>query len=74
MLFVVFNNLRMVWSKKLLIAASGGSSPLLNVDDNAGRGTPLAVQFIVVGLPSETVCFLGKTSTTGKAYSKITMY
>ena len=59
MIFDVFNNLRMDWSEKLLIAACDGSSPLSNVQDNAGRGTPLAVQFIVVGLPSRTVWFLG---------------
>ena len=74
MLFDVFNNLRMDWSEKLLIAASCGSSPLSNVHDNVGGGTPLAVQLIVVGLPSRTVWFLGQTLTTGKSYSKIKIY
>ena len=74
MLFDVSNNWRMDWSEELLIAAPGGSSPLLNVHDNAGRGTPLAVQFITVGLPSRTVWFLGWTSTTGKASLNIRIY
>ena len=64
----------MNWSEKLLIAASGGRSPSSNVHDNAGRGTPLAVQFITVVRPSRTVWFLGYTSTTGKANSKIKIY
>ena len=60
----------MDWSEKLMIAASGGSSPSSNVHDNDGRGIPLAVQFITVVRPSRAVWFLGYTSTTGKANSK----
>ena len=59
MLFDVFDNWRMDRSEKFLIAAFGGGSPLLNVHDNAGRGIPLAVQVITVGLLSRTVWFLG---------------
>jgi len=57
--FDVFDNTRMDWLEKFLIAESGGSAPLSNVHDIAGLGTPLAVQFIVVDLPSETVWCLG---------------
>ena len=71
MLSDVFDKWRVDWSEKFQTAASGGSSPFSNVHDNTGRGIPLAVQFIIVGLPSRTVWFLGWTSTTGKANSKI---
>ena len=74
MLFDVFDNWRIDWSDKFLIAASGGSSPPSNVHDNTGRGIPLAAQFITVGLPSRTVWFLGYTSATGKANSKLKIY
>ena len=57
--FDVFDNTRMDWLEKFLITEPGGSSPLSNVHDITGLGTPLAVQFIVVGLPSRTVWCLG---------------
>ena len=59
MLLDVFDNWRIDWLDKFLVAAAGGSSPSLNVHDNTGGGIPLAVQFITVGLPSRTVWFLG---------------
>ena len=69
--FDVLDNTRMDWLEKFLITKSGGSSPLSNVHDIAGQGTHLAVQLIVVGLPSGTVWCLGYISTSGQANSKI---
>ena len=59
MLFDVFDNWRMDCSEKFLISAIGGGFTLLNVHDNAGRGIPVAVQFITVVVPPRTVWFLG---------------
>ena len=52
MRFDVFENVRVETPGDFLIVASGESSPLLNVHDIAGRGTPLAMQVITVSPPS----------------------
>ena len=57
--FDVFDNTRIEWLEKFLIAESGRSSPLSNVHDIAGRGIPLAVQLIFADSPSKTVWCLG---------------
>ena len=73
MRFDVVDNRRMDWPREFLIVArgGGGSSPLSNVHDIAGLGTPLALQFMKANVPSRTVWFLGSISTTGKTNLRI---
>ena len=57
-----------------LTVASEGRTPFSKLQLTVGFGTPVALQLILVVLPSRTVWFLGKTSTWGAAKGDKNIY
>ena len=59
--FAVFGNWSSDPSSVSFTSATEGRSPSLKIQDSVGFGTPVALQLMLVLLPSGTVWFLGDT-------------
>ena len=67
MYFTVSGNCRSDSFSVFLTVASEGRRPFSKLQLTVGFGTPLALQLMLVVLPSGTVWLLGKTSAWGDA-------